>query len=246
MPSTLVGLVISAVLLAPGLAFVLARDRRRPARSLSVFRETAVVVCASLAADLVTLTAFAVVRAVAPGLTPDVGRLIRTPGSYLRIAYLPMFWWATGLLATAVVGAAVTGAGRLRRLVSRGPLDRFAGRDEAHESGVSGWWLLFNEHPDTDVHVGCLLTDGSYLCGWLHSFSNLEADSPDRDLTLAPPIEFRPTGSQQAQEIPGLGAATVAARQIAALFVSYVRRPGPNPDADTSGNTDSSTGHEPP
>jgi hypothetical protein len=223
-PSTLLGLTLFAVLLTPGLAFVLARERHRPERSLSAFRETAVVACASLAADLVALAGFAAIRAVAPGLTPDIGQLVRTPGNYLRIGYLPVFWWGVVLFAIATGLGAAAGSGLLRRVVARGPLARLAGPAETHDSGVSAWWLLFNEHPEAEVHVGCLLNDGSFVSGWLHSFSNLSSDSPDRDLTLAPPIRFRPVGSLEAEDIPRLGAAAVSARQVSVLFVSYVRR----------------------
>jgi hypothetical protein len=226
-PSTLLGLVLFAVLLAPGLTFVLARERRIPERPLSAFRETAVVACVSLVADLVVLAGFAAVRAVAPGLTVDVGALVRAPAAYLRTGYRPVFWWGVILLAVATGLAVAAGSGWLRRQVVRGRLRRLAGPGEAHDSAVSAWWLLFNEHPDADVHVGCLLDDGSYVSGWLHSFSTVAADSSDRDLTLAPPIEFRPAGSQHLQEIPRLGAAAVSARQISVLLVSYVRRTKP-------------------
>lgn len=231
MPSTLLGLALFVVLLAPGLAFVLARERRLPERSLSVFRETAVVGCVSLAADLVVLAGFALLRVIAPGLTVDVGALVRAPGAYLRTGYLAVFWWSVALLAVATGLAVAAGSGLLRGLLVRTGLRRLAGPVGVHDSGASAWWLLFNEHPDTDIHLGCLLDDGSFVSGWLHSFSTLSTDTADRDLTLAPPIQYRPPGTDETTEIPRLGAAAVSARRISLLLVSYVRRPAdPDPD----------------
>jgi hypothetical protein len=75
------------------------------------------------------------------------------------------------------------------------------------------------------VHVGCALADGSFVSGYLVSHSRLVDDSPDRDLVLGPPITFRPAESDVAVQREGVGAVVVSARQIAVLFVSYVKNP---------------------
>lgn len=233
MPSTTLGLVIFVISLAPGLVYILMRERVAPHTTLSAFRESAIVLCASLAADAVVLTLLAALRVAAPQVTPDVGALIRTPTEYLASHYVLVFWWSLGLLATASALAAWVGSGAARRLLSRllqtlpAPLARFRVASEAtpHDANVSGWWLAFNEVPATDVHVGCALADGSFVSGYLVSHSRLVDDSPDRDLVLGPPITFRPAESDVAVQREGVGAVVVSARQIAVLFVSYVKNP---------------------
>lgn len=72
------------------------------------------------------------------------------------------------------------------------------------------------------MYVGCVLTDGSFVSGWLLSFSNHADDIADRDLTLSSPIKYRPAGSDTVVEQVGVGSVVVAARQIVLMFVSYV------------------------
>ncbi len=182
--------------LAPGLVYVLLHERGVPQRALSAFRETAVVVCVSLAADTVTLMLFAAARAVAPRLTPDVGALVRDPTGYLAVHYVVVLWWLISLLAVATVLAAWVGSGMARRLLARilRPLPSRFSRFRLdpdfrpHAAGVSAWWLAFNNMPGTKVHLGCILNDGSFVSGWLLSYSNQAEDIIDRDLTLAGPI----------------------------------------------------------
>lgn len=230
MPSTLLGLVVFVISLAPGLAYVLLHERGVPQRALSAFRETAMVVCVSLAADAVTLVLFATARTWAPGLTPDVGALVRNPAGYLAVRYIEVFWWSLGLLMTASALAAWVGSGMarrllarmLRRLPSRFSRLRLGPEFSPHAAGVSAWWLAFNNMPGTKVHLGCILNDGSFVSGWLLSYSNQAEDISDRDLTLTGPIRFRSAGSTVTTDRPGVGAVVVSARNIALLFVSYV------------------------
>jgi hypothetical protein len=85
MPTTLSGLFLFVVLLLPGFAYVVGRERHTPGQQLSAFRETAVVIAASVSVELVVLLLFALVRVALPSsLTPDVGALVRDSGGYLR------------------------------------------------------------------------------------------------------------------------------------------------------------------
>lgn len=235
MPSTLLGLVVFVVSLAPGLVFVLLRERVAPQRVLSVFRETSVVICVSLAADAVVLMIFGVLRAALPTLTPDVGQLIRTPTDYLRASYVLVSWWSLGLLVLATGIAGLVGSGALRRGLSRLPRSPVSPVSLPHEAGVSAWWLAFRNQPGSQVHVGCVLTDGSFVSGWLLSFSNQADDIADRDLTLASPIKYRPAGCDTVVEQMGVGSVVVAARQIALIFVSYVVEPESENPAEVPG-----------
>jgi len=229
-PSTLLGLVIFVISLAPGLVYVLLHERGVPQRALSAFRETAFVVCVSLAANTAALVLFAAGRALVPGLTPDVGALVRDPTGYLVVNYVAVFWWSLGLLTVATALAAWVGSGKARRLLARvlrrlpSRFSRFRPDPDLrpHAAGVSGWWLAFNNMPGTKVHLGCILNDGSFISGWLLSYSNQAEDISDRDLTLAGPIRFRSVGSEVTLDRPGVGAVVVSARNIALLLVSYV------------------------
>lgn len=229
MPSTVLGLVLFVVGLAPGLAFVLLRERVAPQRALSPFRETAIVLCVSIAAAVFALALFAVLRAAAPSITPDVGSLVRDPAQFVRTSYVSLFWWSIALLGLATAAAGLVGSGALRRLLARLPRSPVDPVLAPHEAGVSAWWLAFRDQPDADVHVGCLLTDGSFVSGFLMSFSNAAEDSGDRDLTLAAdldrPIKFRAAGQLDTVELPGVGAVVVAARQTSLIFVSYLPKP---------------------
>ncbi len=229
MPSTLAGLVLFVVALAPGLVFVLAQQRVAPHQTLSAFRETAVVVCVSIAVDAVVLAAFAGVRAIRPHGTPDVGRLVRDPSVYLRESYLLVFWWSVALLAVAVALAAWVGSGAARRALSRLPGVSLAAQADPHESRLSAWWLLFHDQPGVRVHLGCTLVDGSFVSGWLLSYNMSADDVADRDITLVAPIRYRPPGASEVGEVTRTSAVVVSARQLSVLFVSHQTDTAPRP-----------------
>jgi hypothetical protein len=84
MPTTLTGLLLFVVLLLPGFAYAVGKERNGTGQQLTPFRETAAVVAASISFELIVLAIFAVIRALLPSLTPDIGALIRNGPSYLR------------------------------------------------------------------------------------------------------------------------------------------------------------------
>ncbi|WP_229713525.1 DUF6338 family protein, partial [Streptomyces fuscichromogenes] len=86
----------------------------------------------------------------------------------------------------------------------------------------SAWWLLFHEHPDAVVHLGCVLTDGGYLAGRLHSFSRSPVENGDRELTLRGDITYRAPGDSTAAVLPLVNAVVISARQLAFVTVSYL------------------------
>jgi hypothetical protein len=90
-----------------------------------------------------------------------------------------------------------------------------------HEAYLSGWSLLFSEHPGARLHIGCLLDDGSYVAGRLRSFSRAAEDVEDRELTLTGPILYRASNGQTTSPLPDVGAAAVSARHLVLLTVSY-------------------------
>lgn len=208
MPSTLTGLLLFVVLLLPGFVFLTVFRRERPEQHPSVLQETASVVFVSVLSDLVALGGFALVRAIGPTWTPDVGRLIADPGGYLAGHALLVYVCSTCVLLLACGVAALTGW--------------LTGRRPVHPSVMSSWWLLF-EHwqPKTTRHIECLLDDGSYLAGQLGDWNTLAEDSPDRDLILAAPITYRPPGDTNHYPHEA-SVVCVSARRISVMFVSYV------------------------
>lgn len=78
MPTTLTGVLLFVVLLLPGLAYQVGKERRGTERTTSVLRETAAVVAASVASEIFVLAATSWLwsRHI------DFGRLVREPRKY--------------------------------------------------------------------------------------------------------------------------------------------------------------------
>jgi len=227
-PTTLVGLVLFVVLLAPGLTFVVRRAVTQPVQKLSVLRETAGLVLRSLVCDALTLLLFGGIRAVAPKSTPDAGALVEPDSLYLRQHYYYVLLWAGGLLLMACV-MALTAA----RLQTTAAVGRITGSrpvrwlvPEASVTTEPAWWVLFNAQPASRCYVGCTLDDGTYLAGFLYTYSPDSDETADRELTLTGPIEYRVAGSASAVEL-SVGAIAISARKIQYLTVSYLPVPTP-------------------
>lgn len=217
MPTTLTGLLIFVVLLLPGFAYLVGKERHGTERHTSPFRETVAIVAASVTSEVVVLAGFAILRWRLPSWTPDIGALVHHGSTYADGHYLSLATWGFGMLAIAVLGAYVATMPEVRK---RLPLPE-AARDYPHESTVSAWWLLFEKwRYGRDVEVCCVLTDGSAVRGKFGSFNASADDSPDRELILQAPIRYRAPGRQQMEDYPA-GAASVAARNITVLFTGY-------------------------
>jgi hypothetical protein len=237
MPTTLSGLFLFVVLLLPGFAYVVGRERHTSGQQFSAFRETAVVVAASVSSELVILVIFAVIRILLPSLTPDVGALVRG-GGYLRSHYGRVVVWAIVLLAVSVAlaySASVPSTrSTLREFATKGkrfPKTRnLVGNalgEYPHESNASAWWKLFDtwagEAADVSVRVKCFIEDGSCVEGELASFSREADDKPERDLILAEPICFRPAGGSDMKPYEA-SVVCISASRIVTMFVTYTQK----------------------
>jgi hypothetical protein len=210
-PNTVLGLLMFVVLLVPGFAYTLRGERHRSSQDQSAFRETASVVVASVLADAVALGLFAALHAVAPKWTPDVDALVDRTSAYAHQHYGQLVAWGMGLLLVAVALALLAAGFRPRR--------------REHDSRVSAWTLTFTERPGARIHIGCLLDDGSYLTGKLHTFSRSASDGPDRELTLSGPIGYRGASGKPFVTLPDVHVAVVSARRLQLLTVTYVENP---------------------
>jgi hypothetical protein len=222
MPTTLTGLLLFVVLLLPGFAYTILKERNTPTTRRSSFRETVEIAAVSVVAGLVALLGLAGARAAWPGDTPDIASLLRDPGAYLETDHVLLAWWGIGLLALATV---VSGAAGWK-----------AGRRAPHVSVMSSWWRLFDEWPgDREIHVTCMLDDGSSLRGTAYSFNNASDETGDRDLILVGPIHYALPGEEEAPY--GASAACVSVSRIVTLFVTYLE---PEPTDPTSPHSEPS------
>jgi hypothetical protein len=93
MPTTLTGLLLFVVLLLPGFAYLVGRERHGVERRVSALRETVSIAAASITAELIVLAATAVIWAN----TVDVADALKQPGDHAA-TLIP---WGVGLLIAA-------------------------------------------------------------------------------------------------------------------------------------------------
>ncbi|MFC5834404.1 DUF6338 family protein [Nonomuraea insulae] len=221
-PATFIGLLLFVILLMPGFAHSVIRDRNRAKPPLSPVREVIGIAYVSVLADGAALLFFTLLRIMWPTGTPDIGALVRDPDGYTRVHYASLGWWSLAVLALAVILASISASTGLRRISDRSAVLRRIVPSAQHDSAASAWVLLFNQYPDMRVHIGCFLDDDSYVAGWLMSFNWSVEESADRELVLTDPITYRPPKGTTETVLSGVGAVSVSARRINLLMVSYL------------------------
>jgi Family of unknown function (DUF6338) len=227
-PSGLTGVLTFVVLLWPGFVYNSIRARHRPERQLTALQETIAIVTASLTAVAITGMVFGLIRVIWPGRTPDVRSLLFQPHAYLQAHYVTTAWWGGAFIVAAVFGAAGVAFAQGSRRFGRIRLFRLLA-PLPDPSSMSAWWIAFSgrDLSKEEIHVGCTMDDGSFISGRLYSYSQLGADSADRDLVLRAPLSVRAVGSPEAAPIERAALMTVSARNIISMMVTYVRKPAP-------------------
>jgi hypothetical protein len=234
MPTTLTGLLLFVVILLPGFAYLVGKERHGTERRLSPFRETVAIVSASIISEVIVLAIFAVIRVLWPARTPNIGALLSQGSVYLfgdkshHGHYQGFAILGILLLAGATLIAYLATVPRLRRVGKwfTGPYP--------HESTVSAWWILFESWKrDSNIEVGCVLGNSSSIRGQFGSFNISADDSPDRDLILTDPIYYSPA-ARSAEIRYDASAVAIAARSIVAMFVTYIAPAGANPSPATA------------
>lgn len=194
-PSSLVGLALFVVLLAPGLAFALRREHFVPPQEQSAFRESLSVIFVSVVCVTLTGLLAAVLRAVWPRATPDVGALIKSPGPVARAHYVQLTWWALGLLAFATLVGILAADPRIARHLKRAGQSRsgrwLTGSTHARISSNPAMYNLVHLHGDARsgrirIRVTAQMTDGTIVGGYLHSY-DIGTDDQRDDIVLAEP-----------------------------------------------------------
>ena len=214
MPTTLLGLLLFVVLLAPGLTYSAYRAASVPVQKPSALRELGGIAIRSVIWDVVAIAALGAARAMAPSHTPDIGALARDPGRYAQDHAAYLFWWGVALLAIAcllgLMGAKLASWERLPDLL----------KPTGGVSTDSAWWTLFHENPGKRVYVGVVLDDDTYLGGPVLSYSPDSDETADRELTLTAPIAYRGANNTKPIRLE-VGAVAVSARHIRYLTVTY-------------------------
>jgi hypothetical protein len=135
---------------------------------------------------------------------------MKNPASYFQANYWDLVGWSAALLALATTGAYMAASPKLE--------SRFT------NPFLSSWGVMFLQHDkqNVNVYVGCAMTDGSYVSGYLFSYSRLSEDLPDRDLTLTGDITYRPPEGDETIILDNVGGVILSARNISMLTVTYV------------------------
>ncbi|MDG4831559.1 DUF6338 family protein [Solwaraspora sp. WMMD1047] len=226
-PSTPLGVALLLMLIAPGLAYVLRRERAVPTGPRTAFREAFQVIFVSVA-SLTTVGLLAtLLRAIAPDRTLNVRGLIQAPGPFARDHHVQLAWWSFGLLAAATVLAWVMAdprIGRLaRRLGGRRPIRWLTGAGNEDITEVSAWWRVFEELKPVGTGittVGVLLDDGSYVQGSLVSSTAGGLDYDKRELVLTAPLVY--VTSDGGHHVLPAQMVVIAGRNINRLDVTHL------------------------
>ncbi len=210
MPTTILSLVIVGLIVVPGLSYRAGRESRFPTQKVRGFRETASITFAGVVSVIAGLVVFGIIRAAVPSHTPDVGALLRTPGSYIREQLPYLSAWALVVLAISSVSAYFFG--------------RLSPRLPSKIAVESAWWSAFESIPDSNemqVYVDCYLMDDSVLSGYLYSYSVDIEETMDRELCLVAPVAYKAEGSFRTEELEDAGIVTVSAARIKFVVVTY-------------------------
>jgi Family of unknown function (DUF6338) len=226
-PSSLVGLALFVVLLAPGLAFVLRRERVVPAQEVSAFRESLRVIFVSVVCMTLTGLLVAGIRTRYPDRTPDVGALIRRPASFARAHYAELTWWALGVIAFATLLGVIAGDPRIARTITRAGKSGFArwltGSKLASIKPTSAVYALVHmfDHTGTRrgrIHVTATMSDGTMLRGYLHSY-DVGTSGEEGDFILSGPTVI--TSDFKIRDY-GYQYAVISARNFTRLDLSHL------------------------
>ncbi|GAA0478862.1 hypothetical protein Ade02nite_40480 [Paractinoplanes deccanensis] len=226
-PSTPVGVALLLLLIAPGLAYVLRREKVVPTSPRTAFREALQVVFASVASLAVIGLLATLLRTIAPEHTLDVRRLIQAPGPFARGHHVQVAWWSFGVLAAATLLAWVMADPRIIRglhwLSTHKPFTWLTGASNSDIAEISGWWRVFDDRRPKDtakVDVGVLKDDGTYIQGTLVSWTAGGLDYDKRELVLKEPLRYQTTDGKQ-HSLP-VDMVVIAGRDIRRLDVKYL------------------------
>jgi Family of unknown function (DUF6338) len=216
----------------PGYVFQVGRRRSSPERTHTALQEILSILFVGVVIDGVILLLLSTFAAVTHVRHPDMRLVLSNGKAYLAQHLGLLTVWCSVAIVAAVLLAQVVALRPWWTVIPEDWRKKLDGRIRRREDQQSAWWLLFHEHPDAEIHVGCMMVDGSYLAGALYSYSRVSAEHENRELTIRGEILYRPPGEPDAAVLPDVNAVVISARQLAALTVSYiVPSPSPSPSA---------------
>lgn len=229
MPETVGSFVAFLFFVTPGLAFELLRERSRPQRQHTPFRETAIVVIASVAFSSIAVTLLAGVRSIWPAWMPDPQALAADPGDYAAEH--------VGIVARALAIEVVTAT--MLAFVWHRLLCRF--RPGGQMSANPAWFEITNgnANPRRDRVLAFVeLEDGSALRGFIKGY-DFAPDQTLRNLVLAgdeqAPLRSRRVGAEVASDLAGSWAyAVVPGDHIRTATIALVAPSQSQPVAPSS------------
>ncbi|MBQ1065232.1 hypothetical protein KBX39_00130 [Micromonospora sp. D75] len=216
-------MAIFLLLVLPGIALELLRQRSRPGRADSVFVETARVLFGGAAVTVLTLLVLGLIRTAAPAVMLDPRQL------WLEPRYVADHLWLTVCSLTLFLLVSLTLATLCYALL---PAPGLAGNVHME----SAWVSTFSRLPQrlygqqdasspgfsirTQLQVE--LTDGTAYLGIRDTYS-ADAALVDRELVLAPPMHVRRAeGSFEPLE-PGWQRIILPASQIRTILVRFIQ-----------------------
>lgn len=209
-PESTAAFVAFLLLVAPGIIFNMLRDRQRPAREESTFREVSVTALASLMFSGMSLLLLALVRAVLPSLMPDPRLWLETGSEYVKSNYqfVARFLAAEVLLAIALA--------LLADLALRH-------RNGATIRAGSVWYRVFRASKPSGTYpfVRVQLKNQVIYRGRVGEYAT-DPSLGDRELVLVPPISVKMPGKPAAPLSSGWQKVVIPASAIEVLRVSYV------------------------
>jgi len=212
-PSTLNGVVLFLVFLMPGVAFALMRERHRPVRRLSVFRETAFAVLVSTAWVVLALGIVFFVQLAQPSVHRALVHLVTKPSKFFDNNVTLILGLMLGYLFVSTAVSALLGSAAFQHVIE-------TARPGAADPSSSAWWILFDKYPEHDKVLSIVLEDGSWLSGTLMSWSRDSDDSQDRELTIREPMHYRSANGKKSHPLDS-AALVVSSRRILYLSVQY-------------------------
>ena len=212
-PSSVAAVVVFLLLVAPGVAFELARQRRRPARQDSAFLEAARVLLAGVTLGLAGICLLGIARLAGPGALVVPSGLIAHTVSYTADN-------AARVLATVLAYVVVT----LTLAVLAADCRPYGGSEYLIIPDSAWFMSLARYAPEgSAVHLAATTADGTAYLG-RKEFFTADPAMNDRELVLQPPLSYRAPGTSQtlpmADEWHRL---ILPASNITSLAISYVR-----------------------
>lgn len=236
LPTTTVSLFVTIAFALPGYIFHRTALRRNPERTDTAVTEVLSVLFASIAIDTFVLLLLVAASAVLPVPKVNASGFISNPQGYAAKNLGVIAGWASTGFLLAVLLAFAAGLRPWQRWLPAPWRGRADDRERHYQGQQSAWWRLFHDNPGSRVYVGCTVDDGSYISGFLNSYSKVGTEHADREITLRAPVTYRLSEESKAVQLNNVGAVVISARHIVVMTVTYVTPPAdPPPAAPTAG-----------